>query len=151
VHRYSPEFAAQTSSLTSLPLVGDGFWSIALHTISSILAACPLLRDLECQVSVITRAEMAVLNLRKSSVTKAVRSAAFDRTISPLRSSLQRLSLLQLRYNVPYDGTHMDLVNYTALLDLEVTSCYLMPPGPPCEERKLLHQLLPASLQRLKV
>jgi hypothetical protein len=78
-------------------------------------------------------------------------SAAFDVVFRPLRTTLRKLSFLQIRHNVPYNGTHMELSGFRNLVDLEITSCCLLPPGPPCEARNMLCELLRASLRKLKV
>ena len=149
--RLSAYFAAQTSNITSLSIIGDGRWNVEPETVQNIFSACPLLRDLQCQVPVSTSVTHGRNIGRKSHVNRAVSPAAFNAALAPLHTRLRRLSLLQLRHNVPYDGTNMDLSRFRELIDLEITSCCLLPPGAPCEGRNMLCELLPVSLRRLQV
>jgi hypothetical protein len=143
-------FSLRTSSLTSLSLIGDGFWSIQPETLQAFCSACPFLQDLRCQIPVSAH-PYAPFGVRSSYVTDAVSPAALNVTFASLRKSLHRFSLLQLCHNVPYDGTYMDLFQFENLVDLEITSCCLLPVGAPCAERDLLYKLLPTSLERLMV
>jgi len=82
----------------------------------------------------------------KSKVTKRVSPAAFTNMLEPVRNTLRELSMLDGRHGVPYDGTTMDLSAITQLRDLEMTSCLLVTPGPPCEDRMSLEARLPVRL-----
>ncbi|KAH7075504.1 hypothetical protein BKA63DRAFT_594939 [Paraphoma chrysanthemicola] len=144
------DISPQKSNLTSLSLTGDGFWSVRPQTVQTFLSACPYLRDLRCQIPV-SALPYPPYDLRLSDVRDAVAPEAFNVTFASLRRSLRRFSLLQLRYNVPYDNTHMDLSHFENLVDLEITSCCLLPVGAPCAERNDLCKLLPASLERLRL
>ncbi|KAH7090633.1 hypothetical protein FB567DRAFT_577861 [Paraphoma chrysanthemicola] len=142
------DFSPRKSNLTSLSLTGDGFWSIRPQALQTLLSACPSLQDLQCQIPV-SALPYHPYDLRLSQVRDAVAPEAFNVTFASLRKSLRRLSFLQLRHNVPYDGTHMDLSQFENLVDLEITSCCLLPVGAPCTERNRLYKLLPISLERL--
>ncbi|KAH8696957.1 hypothetical protein GQ44DRAFT_832384 [Phaeosphaeriaceae sp. PMI808] len=142
------DLSLRTSSLTSLSLTGDGFWSIQPETLQAFFSACPFLQDLRCQIPVSARPDPPY-EIRSSWVADAVSLAALNVTFASLRKSLRRFSLLQLRHNVPYDGTRMDLSQFENLIDLEITSCCLLPVGAPCAERDLLYKLLPTNLERL--
>ncbi|KAH7378686.1 hypothetical protein BKA66DRAFT_571476 [Pyrenochaeta sp. MPI-SDFR-AT-0127] len=148
--KLAASFATQMSTIISLSLVGDGRWSVELKTVQAIFSVCPQLRDLQCQVPVIASPSGDRI-FRKSHVIGEVNPAALNIAFAPLRARLRRLSLLQYRYDVPYNGTHMDFSRFEELIDLEITSCCLLPPGAPCEARDELCGLLPASLRCLKL
>ncbi|OAL53632.1 hypothetical protein IQ07DRAFT_640680 [Pyrenochaeta sp. DS3sAY3a] len=141
---------AETCKLSMLSLTGDGLWSVEPSTMRSISQTCPMLQEFLCQIPV-TASQTPPQGMRLSQVIRAVSPTILDWVFAPLHSTLRRLSLLQLRHNVPYDGTFMNLSMFEQLADLEITSCCLLPPGPPCNKRDMLYQLLPASLVQLKV
>jgi hypothetical protein len=72
-------FSLRTSSLTSLSLIGDGFWSIQPETLQAFCSACPFLQDLRCQIPVSAH-PYAPFEVRSSYVTDAVSPAALNVT-----------------------------------------------------------------------
>ncbi|KAH7068683.1 hypothetical protein FB567DRAFT_585103 [Paraphoma chrysanthemicola] len=143
------QYAHVKSTLTSLDILGGSLWRISASTMRTILSFCPHLRSLRCQVPMQT-----LLNSHTEqtcSVTEPVSPGELTEVFYPIRKTLQKLSLLNLRHRVPYDGSCMDLSCFSALEDLEFTSCCLLPPGPPCPKRDAISCLLPKSLRRLKL
>ncbi len=147
---WAARFSAQTSLLISLSLTGGVLWSSVPEHLHSIISACPLLQNLTCQVPMVTELTDQISFL-SSKVTEPVSPAALNMVFEPVRETLRYFSLLQIRHNVPYDGSYMDLSGFKALEELEITSCCLLFPGRPCISRDELFQFLPPSLQRLKV
>jgi hypothetical protein len=129
--RLASSYTTLTSKLTSLSLVGGDNWNAAPEVIGKILLICPRLQELHCQVSKITMSQNGRA-LGLSSVSAPASPVAFDLVFLPLRTTLRKLSLLQIRHHVPCDGTHMDLSGFRNLIELETTSCCLLPSGPPC-------------------
>jgi hypothetical protein len=144
----SADFAYKTSALTSLDIIGDSLWRMDSSTLRTILSFCPHLRSLRCQIPMQTLHDSHT-DLT-SRVTQPVSPGDFTAVLRPVRDTLQELSLLNLRHRVPYDGSHIDLSHFPALVELEITSCCLLPPGPPCPDRDLMCRLLPKNLRRLK-
>ncbi|KAH3913208.1 hypothetical protein HBI56_086410 [Parastagonospora nodorum] len=146
----SSEFVTQSPNITSLSLSGDGYWSVQARTIQNIISACPRIVELQCQVPVEVEPR-APLHLRRSNVIRPVSPAALQVALAPLRTSLRKLSLTQLRHNVPYDGSCIDFSSFTELEDLKIVSCCILPPGPPCDAREELYTRLPINLKYLEI
>lgn len=147
--RLPPAFTSANSSLTSLDLLGGTLWCIEPRTLRAMLSHCPSLRVLRCQIPMI--AHLDSCQEQTSCVERPVSPRELITVLEPVRHTLQDVSLLNRRHTVPYDGSCMDFSGFAALRKLEITSCCLMPPGAPCEERDGLYKLLPRSLERLKV
>jgi hypothetical protein len=145
------EVSHKVLALTNLNLLGGGRWRIEPDTLHQILIHCPSLRMLRCQVPMDARVDNFDFDRASSRVLRPVSPKNFTAALDPVRQTLQKLSLLNGRHSVPYDGSCLNLSRFGALTDLEITSCCLMPPGPPCQERDRLHRLLPSNLQHLKV
>jgi len=142
-------FASKKSMLTSLDILGGSLWRMEPTTLSSILSCCSTLRSLRCQVPMDTHSTSSAQ--QSSRVNTPVSPRDLTKVFKLVHATLKKLSLLNLRHRVPYDGSHLDLSEFASLTDLEITSCCLLPPGAPCDERNSLYKLLPASLQRLNV
>jgi hypothetical protein len=147
-YRLPQELADTTSNVTCLALGGGWTWSMEPETLHSILAIFPNLRELKCQVPV-----SAILTGPSggTTVTRPVSPAGLSHALQPVRATLRKLELLNWRHKVPYDGTHMNLLNFAVLQELEIASSCLMPDGPPCVERNGVCGLLPPRLRHLKV
>ncbi|KAF1832678.1 hypothetical protein BDW02DRAFT_416254 [Decorospora gaudefroyi] len=113
-----------------------------------MLSYCPALRILNCQIPMATR---FVYVDNAARVTQPVSPRELNNVFEPVRQILRQLTLLEYRYNVPYDGSHMDLSNFPVLTDLNIASCCVLPPGGPCEERNAFHNLLPPNLRYLRL
>ena len=142
-------WAQQTSNITTLEFFGEELWRIEPGTVHGILAFCPRLCVLRMHVPMISvgNGGMGV----STGVLEHVCPAAFTAMLEPVKGTLRELSLLNRRHVIPYDGSRMDLSGFAELRDLEITSCCLLPPGPPCEARDELGRVLAPGLERLKL
>ncbi|KAH7068681.1 hypothetical protein FB567DRAFT_540970 [Paraphoma chrysanthemicola] len=137
------------SSLTKLSILGGGVWQCSPSTLQCLLSFCSSLKHLRCKIPMYTSIDP--MEPQKSSVSCSVRPWQLTNTFKHVHNTLVTLSLLNMRHSVPYDGSVMDLSEFKVLRDLEITSCCIMPPGPPCAERNSLAGRLPATLRRLKL
>lgn len=147
--RLPSSFACQKSMITSLDLLGGTLWRMSAETLGAILSFCSRLVALHCQIPMDT--EHDSISHQTSRVTQPVCPSLLTTALAPVRETLEELSLLNLRHSVPYDGTFLDLSNFTSLEVLTITSCCLLPPGHPFLGRNELYKLLPASLTCLNV
>jgi hypothetical protein len=135
--------------LTSLNLIGGSIWCAHPNALRSILSYCISLLSLRCQVPMQT-VHNSGMEL-SSRVSRSVSPRELTRVFQPVHKTLRKLTLLNNRWDVPYDGSHMDLSSFVTLEDLEITSCCLFPPGSPLMGRNRVCMLLPKSLRHLKL
>jgi hypothetical protein len=114
----SADFAYKTSALTSLDILGGSLWRMDPSTLRTILSFCPHLRSLRCQIAMQTLHDSHT-DLT-SSVTRPVIPGDLTAVFRPVRDTLQELSLINLRHRVPYDGSHIDLSHFSALVELGI-------------------------------
>jgi hypothetical protein len=83
---------------------------------------------------------------RESPVISKVTPGELTNVFAPISKTLEELCLLRLCFDVPYDGSQMDLSGFRKLSDLEISSCCLLFPGPPCEDsyQELFYLTAPA-------
>jgi hypothetical protein len=140
--RLPPRLAMKKSTFTRLELSSDLTWNIAPSALRSVLCYCPVSRYLRCQISF--RADFS--GPHESRVSSNVRPRELTDVFAPVSKTLEEHCILPcvLTYQVNFSGLH-------ELTDLQISSCCLLPPGPPCEVRNLLYSLLPRKLKHLRV
>ncbi|KAH7083412.1 hypothetical protein BKA63DRAFT_152731 [Paraphoma chrysanthemicola] len=140
---------ATKSSLTKLSLLGSSGWQCSPRTLQILLSFCSSLKHLCCRIPMDT--SVPGLDFGTPTVSCPVRPWQFTSTFKHVHNTLTTLSLLNMRHTVLYDGSVMDLSGFKVLRELEITSCCIMPAGPPGEERNSLAGRLPVTLRRLKL
>jgi hypothetical protein len=137
------------SDVTHLELEGGRLWRMHYTSLHTLLKYTPHLRVLRTMVPMMTTGGGGTS--MTSRVMELVSPRSLQAMLEPVKRTLRELRLLNKRQGVPYDVPVMDLSGFTELRKIGITSCCLLPPGGPCEERMGLVERLPRSLEMLRV
>lgn len=144
-----PPFAAMTSTLEIFTLTGSDHCSLEVVDLLNLLSYTPSLKILTCEIPTGATSYRAVCGRRK--LVGPISPRGMQCIIDSVCDTLEELTLKHSRFDVLYDGSHLDFSKFPLLRKLEVASGCLLPSGPPHHNRNLLPHLLPTSLRNLKV